>query len=147
MSAIMQGDNDLAPTEQILGTSGGKRSYTLFQGHSGPVYSATFSPLGDFILSSSADSTSTCSLILILLLFHLSFFFPFFAPLFHSCLHLVIRNSPKFKNYFWLKKVLYTTAVRLWSTKLNANLVCYKGHNYPVWDVQVKNWFFLVHLV
>ncbi|CAM0879756.1 unnamed protein product [Alopecurus aequalis] len=27
-------------------------------------------------------------------------------------------------------------AVRLWSTKLNANLVCYKGHNYPVWDVQ-----------
>ncbi|VAI34923.1 unnamed protein product [Triticum turgidum subsp. durum] len=25
---------------------------------------------------------------------------------------------------------------RLWSTKLNANLVCYKGHNYPVWDVQ-----------
>ncbi|XVF35668.1 hypothetical protein REPUB_Repub18cG0166000 [Reevesia pubescens] len=25
---------------------------------------------------------------------------------------------------------------RLWSTKLNANLVCYKGHNYPAWDVQ-----------
>ncbi|KAF0907072.1 hypothetical protein E2562_014674, partial [Oryza meyeriana var. granulata] len=22
------------------------------------------------------------------------------------------------------------------STKLNVNLVCYKGHNYPVWDVQ-----------
>lgn len=56
-TSIMQGDNDSAPTEQILGTSGGKRSYTLFQGHSGPVYSATFSPLGDFILSSSADST------------------------------------------------------------------------------------------
>jgi len=30
-------------------------------------------------------------------------------------------------------------AVRLWSTKLNANLVCYKGHNYPVWDVQVNH--------
>ncbi|KAL6345464.1 hypothetical protein AAG906_017184 [Vitis piasezkii] len=44
------------------------KPYTLFQGHSGPVYSATF--------------------------------------------------------------------IRLWSTKLNANLVCYKGHNYPVWDVQ-----------
>jgi hypothetical protein len=28
-------------------------------------------------------------------------------------------------------------AVRLWSLRLNANLVCYKGHNYPVWDVQV----------
>nr|BAC79801.1 putative TATA box binding protein-associated factor [Oryza sativa Japonica Group] len=27
-------------------------------------------------------------------------------------------------------------AFRLWNTKLNANLVCYKGHNYPVWDVQ-----------
>jgi len=32
-------------------------------------------------------------------------------------------------------------AVRLWSTKLNANLVCYKGHNYPVWDVQVNHFF------
>ncbi|KAK4375211.1 hypothetical protein RND71_005888 [Anisodus tanguticus] len=29
-----------------------------------------------------------------------------------------------------------TGPFRLWSTKLNANLVCYKGHNYPVWDVQ-----------
>ncbi|XP_024534528.1 transcription initiation factor TFIID subunit 5 [Selaginella moellendorffii] len=26
--------------------------------------------------------------------------------------------------------------IRLWSTRLNANLACYKGHNYPVWDVQ-----------
>ncbi|TYH69577.1 hypothetical protein ES332_D05G065700v1 [Gossypium tomentosum] len=64
--------------EQVLGPNGGKRSYTLFQGHSAPVYSTTFSPLGDFILSSSVDTT-----------------------------------------------------IRLWSTKLNANLVCYKGHNYP----------------
>ncbi|EXB86688.1 Transcription initiation factor TFIID subunit 5 [Morus notabilis] len=51
----LQGDSETTPNE--FGTSGGKRSYTLFQGHSGPVYSATFSPLGDFILSSSADST------------------------------------------------------------------------------------------
>ncbi|XP_062089696.1 transcription initiation factor TFIID subunit 5-like [Humulus lupulus] len=28
------------------------------------------------------------------------------------------------------------STIRLWSTELNANLVCYKGHNYPVWDVQ-----------
>lgn len=28
-------------------------------------------------------------------------------------------------------------AVRLWSMKLKTNLVRYKGHNYPVWDVQV----------
>ncbi|KAJ4826749.1 hypothetical protein Tsubulata_050774 [Turnera subulata] len=55
----------------------------LLQGHSGPVHSVTSSPLGDFMLSSSADTT-----------------------------------------------------VRLWSTKLNANLVCYKGLNYPVWVVQ-----------
>ncbi|KAK6912509.1 WD40 repeat [Dillenia turbinata] len=85
-SAILQGENDSATTERVVGANGGKRSYTLFQGHSGAVYSANFSPLGDFLLSSSADST-----------------------------------------------------VRLWSTKLNANLVCYKGHNYPVWDVQVAN--------
>jgi hypothetical protein len=38
------------------------------------------------------------------------------------------------------------TTVRLWSTKLNANLVCYKGHNYPVWDVQVcEQTFSLYH--
>ncbi|KAF8093680.1 hypothetical protein N665_0380s0001 [Sinapis alba] len=35
----------------------GRRSYTLLLGHSGPVYSATFSPLGDYVLSSSADTT------------------------------------------------------------------------------------------
>jgi WD40 repeat protein len=34
------------------------RPYTLFQGHSGPVYSAAVSPFGDFLLSSSSDSTS-----------------------------------------------------------------------------------------
>ncbi|XP_065016820.1 transcription initiation factor TFIID subunit 5 isoform X2 [Musa acuminata AAA Group] len=76
------GENDSIPSEHFLGTEG-EGSYTLFHGHSGPIYSATFSPLGDFLLSSSSDST-----------------------------------------------------IRLWSTNLNANLVCYKGHNYPVWDVQ-----------
>ncbi|XVE71255.1 hypothetical protein DITRI_Ditri10aG0136100 [Diplodiscus trichospermus] len=55
-SSILQGENDSTSSERV-GPNGGKRSYTLFQGHSGPVYSATFSPLGDFILSSSADTT------------------------------------------------------------------------------------------
>nr|XP_011459607.1 PREDICTED: transcription initiation factor TFIID subunit 5 isoform X2 [Fragaria vesca subsp. vesca] len=53
----LQGENGTASSEQVAGSNGGKRPYTLFQGHSGPVYSATFNPLGDFILSSSADST------------------------------------------------------------------------------------------
>ncbi|KAF2287272.1 hypothetical protein GH714_039509 [Hevea brasiliensis] len=56
-NSVLQGENDTAPSEHVLGPNGVKRSYTLFQGHSGPVYSATFSPLGDFILSSSADTT------------------------------------------------------------------------------------------
>ncbi|KAI4376201.1 hypothetical protein MLD38_013989 [Melastoma candidum] len=77
-SAASQGENDMSNGEHA-GPLGGRRSYSLYQGHSGPVHAVTFSPLGDFILSSSADST-----------------------------------------------------VRLWSTKLNANLVCYKGHNYRV---------------
>ncbi|XP_021890656.1 transcription initiation factor TFIID subunit 5 [Carica papaya] len=55
-SSVLQGEND-STNEHVIGPSGGKRSYTLFQGHSGPVYSATFSPLGDFVLSSSADTT------------------------------------------------------------------------------------------
>lgn len=52
----VQGDNESVPSERTQGSEG-KRPYTLFQGHAGPVYSATFSPLGDFILSSSSDST------------------------------------------------------------------------------------------
>ena len=84
LDSALQGENGTTTSSEQVLSNGGKKPYTLFQGHSGPVYSATFNPLGDFILSSSADST-----------------------------------------------------VRLWSTKLNANLVCYKGHNYPVWDVQV----------
>ncbi|XP_021755176.1 transcription initiation factor TFIID subunit 5-like isoform X2 [Chenopodium quinoa] len=56
-TSALQGEKDAAGNEQMLGTNGVKRPYTLFQGHSGPVYSASFSPLGDFILSSSADST------------------------------------------------------------------------------------------
>ncbi|KAK9947196.1 hypothetical protein M0R45_012630 [Rubus argutus] len=55
--SILQGENDTVSSEQVTGSNGGKRPYTLFQGHSGPVYSATFNPLGDFILSSAADST------------------------------------------------------------------------------------------
>ncbi|KAG8379567.1 hypothetical protein BUALT_Bualt07G0102400 [Buddleja alternifolia] len=77
------GENEMTPSDHIPSSNAGGRSYTLFRGHAGPVHSATFSPFGDFLLSSSSDST-----------------------------------------------------IRLWSTKLNANLVCYKGHNYPVWDVQ-----------
>ncbi|PKI72326.1 hypothetical protein CRG98_007306, partial [Punica granatum] len=49
----LQGENDTSNSEHVLG----KRSYTLFQGHSGPVHSTTFSPQADYILSSSADST------------------------------------------------------------------------------------------
>lgn len=56
-SSLSQGENDTSQNEQMLGKSGGKRQYTLFQGHSGPVYAASFCPVGDFILSSSADST------------------------------------------------------------------------------------------
>lgn len=55
--ATLKGEKDAAGNEQSFCVNGGKRPYTLFQGHSGPVYSASFSPLGDFILSSSADST------------------------------------------------------------------------------------------
>ncbi|XP_042482194.1 transcription initiation factor TFIID subunit 5 isoform X1 [Macadamia integrifolia] len=56
-TSSVQGENESTPSENLLGTEDGKRSYSLFQGHAGPVYSAAFSPLGDFLLSSSADST------------------------------------------------------------------------------------------
>ncbi|CAH9096690.1 unnamed protein product [Cuscuta epithymum] len=43
--------------EQDLGENGQRGCYTLIHGHCGPVYSATFSPYDDFLLSSSSDST------------------------------------------------------------------------------------------
>ncbi|XP_039132165.1 transcription initiation factor TFIID subunit 5-like [Dioscorea cayenensis subsp. rotundata] len=52
-----QGEDEASQNELLLGSDDGKRSYTLFQGHTGPVYSATFCPLGEFLLSSSSDST------------------------------------------------------------------------------------------
>ncbi|CAM8910039.1 unnamed protein product [Rhodiola kirilowii] len=54
---VLQGEDYNNANERTVGSKAGKKSYTQFLGHSGPVYSATFSPLGDFILSSSADST------------------------------------------------------------------------------------------
>lgn len=36
---------------------GSKSSYSLLQGHAGPVYAASFSPESDFLLTSSADCT------------------------------------------------------------------------------------------
>ncbi|KAK7321546.1 hypothetical protein VNO77_32303 [Canavalia gladiata] len=56
-TSFSQGGNDTSQNEQILGPNSGKRQYTLFQGHSGAVYAASFSPTGGFILSSSADKT------------------------------------------------------------------------------------------
>ncbi|KAL9678091.1 hypothetical protein QQ045_015930 [Rhodiola kirilowii] len=53
----LQGEEDSIANDSTAGSKAGTRNYTHFLGHSGPVYSATFSPLGDFILSSSADST------------------------------------------------------------------------------------------
>ncbi|KAK4718914.1 hypothetical protein R3W88_017252 [Solanum pinnatisectum] len=55
--SFLQGETDSPSSEHVLGSSGGRRCYTLLQGHSGPVYSASFSPDGDFLLSSSSDST------------------------------------------------------------------------------------------
>ncbi|KAK7311907.1 hypothetical protein RJT34_10373 [Clitoria ternatea] len=57
INSLLQAENDTSQNEQVFAQSGGKRQYTLFQGHSGPVYAASFSPVGDFIISSSADST------------------------------------------------------------------------------------------
>ncbi|KAF5726275.1 hypothetical protein HS088_TW23G01017 [Tripterygium wilfordii] len=56
-NSVLQGEDDNSPSGHVLSANGGKKSYTLFQGHSGPVYSASFCPLGDFVLSSSADTT------------------------------------------------------------------------------------------
>ncbi|CAA0806841.1 Transcription initiation factor TFIID subunit 5 [Striga hermonthica] len=53
----LQGENEVVPNEHMPGSNAGRRPYTLFRGHSGPVHSATFSPFGDYILSSSSDST------------------------------------------------------------------------------------------
>eukprot|EP01018_Ginkgo_biloba_P022054 Gb_03025 [translate_table: standard] len=54
---VEEGEMADGHNEQVAGLDSGKRSYTLLQGHAGPVYAANFSPEGDFILSASADCT------------------------------------------------------------------------------------------
>lgn len=51
------GENEPSQRNPLLASNGGKESYTLLRGHAGPIYSANFSPLGDYLLSSSSDST------------------------------------------------------------------------------------------
>lgn len=114
----MHGEKESAKNENLPATEEGKKPYTLFHGHSGPVYSATFSPFGEFLLSSSSDSTSKT-----FILGWTTYYLLVYQVLF--ILHI-------------LNIALCLASVRLWSTKLNTNLVCYKGHNYPVWDVQVR---------
>jgi len=48
---------EVGQIEHLAGLDTGKRSYTLLQGHAGPVYAANLSPEGDFILSASEDCT------------------------------------------------------------------------------------------
>ncbi|CAA7408083.1 unnamed protein product [Spirodela intermedia] len=52
-----QGENEPSLNGHVLGSDERKQPYTLFQGHAGPVYAASFSPRGDYILSSSSDAT------------------------------------------------------------------------------------------
>ncbi|KAL5647155.1 hypothetical protein ACJX0J_041510, partial [Zea mays] len=52
-----QNENGCSHGEHISTLDEGKRTYTLFQGHSGPVYSAAFRPFRDLLLSSSSDLT------------------------------------------------------------------------------------------
>ncbi|EEC81710.1 hypothetical protein OsI_25319 [Oryza sativa Indica Group] len=56
-ASCSQGENGPSQIERVSTSDEARKSCTLFQGHSGPVYSAMFSPIGDFLLSSSADST------------------------------------------------------------------------------------------
>lgn len=75
----------------------------------GPVYSACSSHDNKYILSCSEDKTGKKR-------------GSGWANLGHSYLS---PPPPLARPYL----------VRLWSTELKSNIVCYKGHNYPVWDV------------
>ncbi|XP_078443254.1 TBP-associated factor 5 [Wolffia australiana] len=56
-STDAQGENVAPQNGHVLGSEERKQPYTLLQGHAGPVHAASFSPDGDYILSSSSDST------------------------------------------------------------------------------------------
>ncbi|KMZ65348.1 hypothetical protein ZOSMA_324G00020 [Zostera marina] len=55
-SKILEEDESVVTVSSSL-PEDGKKSYTLLRGHSGPVTSVAFNPLGDYMLSSSVDST------------------------------------------------------------------------------------------
>lgn len=93
-------------------------------GHSGPVFSTSFNNDNSFLLSSSADRTGVCY-------FYFqsckcSFELWHRAHLLQEGLVFIIFGS----------NISFFLLVRLWSLYTFSSLVCYKGHNYPVWDVQ-----------
>ncbi len=93
-----------------------KKDYTVMYGHSGPVYGASFSPDNQFLLTCSEDKTGISICIPICfssLLFKLS--------IFPSGLMISFSSS---------------SLARLWNMETRSNVVSYKGHNYPVWDVE-----------
>lgn len=54
---------------------------------------------------------------------------------------LIGHSGPVYGSSFNYDNSLLLTSsedktVRLWSLFTHTNIVCYKGHNYPVWDVQ-----------
>ena len=102
----------LQRTWWILDDKTATESKTLI-GHSGPVYGASFNYDNSLLLTSSEDKTGV--------LFSL-----FFSWLLYS----------KVDYHYSQCQSLFLFLVRLWSLFTYTNIVCYKGHNYPVWDVQ-----------
>lgn len=80
-------------------------------GHGGPIYSLSFSPDRNLLLSSSEDTTS--------------------KTFFYLC--------NKKTDIIWLYNnnwYNFDCSVRLWSLHTWTCVVCYKGHLFPVWCVK-----------
>ena len=75
--------------------------------HSGAIYSTSFSPDRSQMVSCSEDGTGQSRI------------------MFLTSLHEQTSNHNSFCPLF---------TVRLWSLLTWSNLVCYKGHVFPVWD-------------
>ena len=88
--------------------------YSSLLGHSGSVFATSFSPDNRFLLSASSDHTGTRHLLT-----------RSDTPLLWAPYASELTNHGECLEY---------DTARLWSVDTKTNLVCYKGHNYPVWD-------------
>ncbi|KAL5647690.1 hypothetical protein ACJX0J_042045, partial [Zea mays] len=125
-----QNENGCSHGEHISTLDEGKRTYTIFQGHSGPVYSAAFSPFGDFLLSSSLDLTIRLwsTKLNANLVCYKGHNYPVWDVQFSPVGHYFASASHDRTARIWSIDKIYDKTVRLWDVQTGECIRMFIGH-------------------